>query len=456
MERAGELPDRADGKQALTLFVLEIKHCGDGTDNRRIPEAVYRTVSRVLDDLSCIAPSDALEALVSPCYCPPEKRDATLREKVEKSIVRFRKEPDLWAALASALLKSLAYYRSLDPRIGIKLSAASDDAGLSPGMEDLAVGEKEKKILPIVDLPRTRRNRPYVPRLSGGGARCCEKREGEENTKHGVEVVDEDCGSTMSVSHQHPWVCMVQHGNVRRQQQKKEGAASSESGCLSLGMDVVVFEAKVRKYAPTLADFMANFEQCFTPWEWKRIAKFTCASSWVFGLTLRDTRERSDDSKLREFYLRWSIKEAYTKALGVGMYTNLEDFETSLLGIDKPRADGSEGVTTVAEEEDEGIWAAILRRARDGGDSGSAVSLGQLSVVGEVKRLKPKLTVERWEFIFVPLGKDSSSCNSCACICRGPLSKEAVEGHEAGGSRAAIETLTLEDLVRLHGSEIIL
>ena len=42
----------------------------------------------------------------------------------------------------------------------------------------------------------------------------------------------------------------------------------------------------------------------------------------------------SDESKLQEFYLRWAIKDAYTKALGLGMNVEFQSCETRLMEVD--------------------------------------------------------------------------------------------------------------------------
>eukprot|EP00581_Thalassiosira_minuscula_P019950 CAMPEP_0183714704 /NCGR_PEP_ID=MMETSP0737-20130205/9169_1 /TAXON_ID=385413 /ORGANISM="Thalassiosira miniscula, Strain CCMP1093" /LENGTH=84 /DNA_ID=CAMNT_0025943691 /DNA_START=1 /DNA_END=252 /DNA_ORIENTATION=- len=84
---------------------------------------------------------------------------------MEKSIMRFLRDPDRWTSLASLLLKSFAFYRSVDPTIGISSAASiSEDDPSTVCILRLDVLDKEKK-LPVVDLPRTKYNRPYLPQL---------------------------------------------------------------------------------------------------------------------------------------------------------------------------------------------------------------------------------------------------------------------------------------------------
>jgi phosphopantetheinyl transferase len=53
---------------------------------------------------------------------------------------------------------------------------------------------------------------------------------------------------------------------------------------------------------------------------------------------------RSDESKLQEFYLRWAIKEAYTKALGLGMNVEFQSFEMRLMEVDGDTGGIDEGI----------------------------------------------------------------------------------------------------------------
>ena len=41
-----------------------------------------------------------------------------------------------------------------------------------------------------------------------------------------------------------------------------------------------------------------------------------------------------NDDMMMEFYLRWSMKESYTKALGLGLHLEFSTFETQLNVVD--------------------------------------------------------------------------------------------------------------------------
>ena len=310
---------------------MQLEHSVD-----RIDHSPSDTMALLLDRCSCSTPPGARPALEASASADARPSRA-LVAKVEKSVVRFLRDNDKWTALVSLLMKSVAFYRSLDPRFGLLPGRARWD-GLPPLAEKL--GEVERW-LPVVDLPRTKENRPFSPRAGGGTSSGSSPGE------------DENLDSAMNVSHQYPWVCMAQ---------KRPGPSEGNPIPHKLGVDLVVFEARFNKYTPTITDFLCNFENSFTPWEWDRVNKTQSLSTWGFT----NERPRDDESSLREFYLRWAMKEAYTKALGVGMAIGFDEFETRLVGMD----DGSRAL--VDDGQEDGIWASIMKQ------ESSKVGIGQL------------------------------------------------------------------------------
>ena len=238
----------------LMLSIVQLDH-----SISQIDHPIADTTTRVLDHLSCSTPSEALDALRL-SSSTKSKSCSALREKVERSIMRYRRDPDRWTSLTSLLFKSLAFYRS-------------------EKADDLSTHEEKK--LSIVDLPRTKYNRPYLPRLDG---KCS-----SSNADRKEEEVNENCNSMMNVSHQYPWVCMAQ------QQLRSTGETSKRS---LIGVDLVVFSARLTKYRPTVDEFLKSFVQSFTPWEWERINNRQC-QSW-YGRKMPNP-PKSDQSKLREF-----------------------------------------------------------------------------------------------------------------------------------------------------------
>jgi len=398
--------------QEVSLLVLNLDHEVVGA---AVAEDVLKST---IDELSCAEPSRSVE----PLGRHQDDYDE-LRAVVEKSVTRFMREPDRWTSLASLLMKSMSFhiYRQ-------RVAAASTTTPCRDSKPDETNAEHAK--LPIVDLPRTKYKRPYIPQLDDGV---------DHDNLSGLE----DQRMKVSVSHQFPWVCIA-----IAQQELSEGVSPP---CY-FGMDVVVFTAKTNQYTPTTTEFLASYKDSFTPWEWERIQTQSTQprTSW---LRREHKNPRDDNEQLREFFLRWAIKEAYTKALGLGLGLDFDSFETRLRGID-------EGPPEVPAEEDNTIWRSIAKLSSSG--------CNQVSFTGTIRRVKPPSTSlsasqietgpkdtdagESWEFIFVPLnplgaehGAETSCQNTaCSCICRGPT---------ADTTPVEVETTTLKMLVNRHGGK---
>ncbi len=200
---------------------------------------------------------------------------------------------------------------------------------------------------------------------------------------------------------------------------------------------------------------------------------------------------------LREFYLRWSMKEAYTKAIGMGMHMDFHKFETRLCHIDNDEDDDDDNnnsqVDNTDDEKEEGVWTYIIRRIlqQSKDDNRDRITMvddkrNQLSVTGRVLRHSNPLSLsssssssvwEEWEFIFVLLGNndimtvceteedDHRNDLACACICIGPSPKSKKKQNPSSGLSHnttlertqgcyinCFESLTLLDLIQLHGN----
>ena len=98
-----------------------------------------------------------------------------------------------------------------------------------------------------------------------------------------------------------------------------------------VGLDIVVLMDKEvhlnRKLYESVSDFVQVFADHFTPCEWQHIQSASAGPD-KFQRSSRSSGGGGDggddDEKmvLQEFYLRWAAKEAYTKALGVGLGLN--------------------------------------------------------------------------------------------------------------------------------------
>ena len=327
------------------------------------------------------------------------KNDTLVRERVRKSVMRFRRENDRYMALGSLLLKSRTYHQLA-------------------GVEG-----KTARRLPVVELPRTEHGKPYIP---------VDPQDLENKTD------EEGCGM-LSVSHQYPFVAIVQlrppclHQSVDK---------------FTVGLDVVVFEPpnpRLYKSSQPVDEFLSAFKDSFTPREMVRI-----------------NNSRSADKKLREFYLRWSVKESYTKALGVGLGYDFGGFDTRLHGVDDAENCCSDGAKTSVLG-DSGLWDHLVAAIREGKTV--------LQMYGTViHHCDPKKQDELWEFLFVPLPlrsygssltpssiapSEALSCGGCACI---GINRVALDRHATQvqpwkeSSMTKIDTIptTIRDVVRWH------
>lgn len=399
----------------LDHSIDEIKSTSPGIDVERLSRAVF-------DYLSC---RPALEDPATPKWNPFASRNASqhssLKGTLIKSIMRYLKEPDRWTAFSSLLLKSIAFHRHVDPNVTIDI-------------------KETEKTLPVIDLPRTKFNRPYLPQSVADKTSTC---------VHADEEVEESRDSVMNVSHQFPFICMVQ-------KQVTDNTSSTQLQYDMIGCDIVLFEVRLNKYTPTISDFLKSFVGCFAPSEWQAISKDA------------SLMPRSDDSLVEEFYLRWAMKEAYTKALGMGLNIDLDSFETRLIGHDVDSTD-IEGDW----KPHDGIWGPITTHMQNNNNGHRE---HQFTVVGQViwtrepnaavlKKGPTPQQSEFWVFTFIPLVEDgvvensiqsdNTASSGCVCICRGPFNDEADAATSSKQHHIVVENLTLLELIQLHGMKTI-
>lgn len=371
---------------------------------------VEHVLHRLLQQFTCKAASHTM--LDHPTGSKHQTKD-----EVIKSIMRFRKESDRWTACASVLLKSTAFHRSIQE---FSTGNQIDDEGVLNLFTDHTLSCKKIDLLPIVSLPRTKYNRPYIPYLT---------EQNDTTNRDEADGENENPFAKLNISHQYPHIALVQ----------------SSSSRIKIGLDLVVFSFGRNEFTSTANDFIQAFESSFTPYEWERI-QYCC----TFG-PIQSRRKRDDESKLKEFFLRWSMKEAYTKALGLGMHIEFSSFETRLVGIDE------NNISNVS------VWSTVIN-AINGKQLNSNVENElrdrSYSVLGKVQS---KLTStkssgnDEWEFIFIPITTTDgarSSHDACCCICRGPLLQNGIElpneFESKVNTQVQIEKIDLIDLIKLH------
>jgi phosphopantetheine--protein transferase-like protein len=286
---------------------------------------------------------------------------------VQQQVLKYLQTKDKYTSLASLLLKSQAFYEAYAIRDdGCSYhnegdNDGSDDDGcggenggkprLSPKSE-VAIYQKKKV---VVDLPRSENNKPFIPLCSGRRrlrryqeASSCPTKQDEETET----VVDErTTGFPISISHQYPFVGMVslsersstivtkdisatQHkctpviadtaqsstsmvSSILLDKTERSSWNSNNDGSpyprLSVGLDIVVFDPINTRLYTTEDDFLDVFQESFTGSEWRTIQNAT-----------------SSGCRIEEFYIRWAMKESYTKAIGIGMGLDFSTFEFTL------------------------------------------------------------------------------------------------------------------------------
>ena len=294
-----------------------------------------------------------------------------LTNKTISSITRYVKLNDRYIALTSLLTKSYLYHYVLGDISSIRDSPENSES-------------YRKRIR---ELPRTASGKPYIP-------------------------FDESEVSLLpfNISHQFPFIGLAY----------LDGSLQSDSySSIKIGVDIVMFNS----YTDTLHlyssihDFLNVFYTSFTSREWDQIQSVS-ASVGING----------NSARIKEFFIRWSIKEAYTKALGTGLGTDFRSFDTRLF---------SEGGTEESQ---------LCRRVL-GEESGTHLR-------GHVVHSGEKLD-EKWDFAFVPLYQgvngdaQPEAPVGCACICIGP--NENIDDKSL--LQVTLSSSTLKDLIDYHIDE---
>lgn len=124
----------------------------------------------------------------------------------------------------------------------------------------------------VIALPRTSKGKPFIP-LQGGAPSDFE----------------------FSVSHQYPYICIARTCGYE------------------IGIDIVTFDEINKNLYRNESEFLHVFRSSFADCEWNSIMK--------------------SSNRLNEFYLQWAVKEAYTKAIGMGLSLDFNSFATTFESI---------------------------------------------------------------------------------------------------------------------------
>lgn len=283
-------------------------------------------------------------------------------EEIQKQVLKYLRVKDKYTGLGSMLLKSQAFHLI--------------HAQPSTTFQDYT----------IVDLPRTKYRKPYIPILDFDGSKS--------------SMRQEDL-FPLSISHQFPFVGSAMH---------KARNCSSTDSKPKIGLDIVVFDDYNRKLYSSMGEFLEAFRESFTKREWTLISN--CEESF----------------RLNEFYCRWAIKEAYTKALGLGLGFEFNTFDLQLSALGDSDVDSR-------------LWPSLS--ANPGGSY----------LRGSISFLRTSKPPEIWDFFFLPLfddWKDQSDSNivtkGCACVCIGPLPSPL----PISPVQVEVKRIGLSDLISWH------
>eukprot|EP00934_Nitzschia_sp_Nitz4_P001985 Nitzschia sp. Nitz4//scaffold17_size182527//9577//10698//NITZ4_001826-RA/size182527-processed-gene-0.84-mRNA-1//1//CDS//3329539256//1985//frame0 len=301
-----------------------------------------------------------------------------LTKNIQTQVLKYLQLKDKYTALTSMLLKSQSFHRHY------------------PWME------ANSNIRTVVHLPRTQFQKPYIP-LHPSSV----QRNGKEEDVF-----------PLSVSHQFPFVGLLQFdddgdiGNRTVQGTEQDILRPAQH----IGLDVVVFDDYNPRIYDNQEEFIDTFQEYFTAREWK----------WIQSV------DAVENQRLQEFYLRWSIKEAYTKALGVGMGKRFDSFECHL---QEQSQNDNEGI----------VWNSSGCKCASDAIRTSPQHPSHFTAV--VKHLDDTQAPRKWLVSFLPLHKGPKSplMVGCACICAGPLPLDSTSA-----LKLRVEWSSLDALVDWH------
>lgn len=351
---------------------------------------------------------------------------------VHRQVAKFLQTKDKYTALASILLKSWTFYlhRRLKKCRRQRLLSGEKDGPL-----------KQQRPLPVVDLPRTQRNKPFIPIPHFD--ELCQSLRNQYSPNGGTSVVVEENVYPLSISHQFPFVGMATTTTTTRLTADMEdgtfapGEDLGPTGLLPpllVGLDIVVFEDYNRRLYATVDEFLDIFRDSLTSREWNQI----------------QAAHSGGGMAMQELYVTWAMKEAYTKALGVGMELDFSRFEV-VLEDDTDDCSFSQTITN---------WGMIQqhlqqqqqRQLRNDEAGSNYIRFGgKIQMMDEGSQPEPN---EFWDFFFVPLGGMTDQLNAktgCACVCVGPIPNSGSQQTMTSKTRGlSLSWTTLESLIDFH------
>mmetsp|Transcript_95702 Transcript_95702/g.194503 ORF Transcript_95702/g.194503 Transcript_95702/m.194503 type:complete len:286 (+) Transcript_95702:525-1382(+) len=250
----------------------------------------------------------------------------------------------------------------------------------------------------------------------------------------------------ISISHQFPFVGMAKmvHDDRSRNEEDEDNNTLTRTTSKhkttaqpTVGLDIVVFEEINPRLYSSDEEFLEVFRDQFTENEW---------NNGIQNPGFAD----NPSMRLREFYVRWAMKEAYTKAIGVGMGLEFKSFEIQLRGIDVGDGDNARHGSFLASEP---VWNRVKHRNdKDAKPPSPECFQGKIRYSGDTED-------ECVCFYFLPLAPSPAgatpdaveTAEGCACVCVGPFRGMHVADND-WRNRVTISWTGLERLVRSHES----
>jgi phosphopantetheine--protein transferase-like protein len=224
-------------------------------------------------------------------------------------------------------------------------------------------------ILPITRLPRNERGKPFLPA-------------DHKQIK-------------FNVSHQYPFVGLSFYD------------AGQDSG-MEIGLDLVTFD-DYQKQRISVDEFLRYYSESFTPYEWSRIC------------------HGPERSRIRNFYIRWAMKESISKAKGIGLAMDFASFQVLIDDFDNIESN---------DEEQRSLEDLFLKTDNSCQQQTNVIS--RLQKRGERE--------EYWILSFKFMIKDGvEEVQGCSCICIGPFSQKP-----NAMLSMTHEAISIDELVNTH------